>query len=267
MFERDKTDLRDMGFPVETVESLGGTGYRIPAREALLQDPGFTPDERAALALAALAWGSGRDPSAASFGMLKLSAVGGERPDVTPGWFLPRVSMDADVPRLLAAIKRRKRVGFRYRTGGGGAPQERTVEPHGLSHRGSWYLSGFDVERDAVRHFKLARVDGAIRVAPGKEPDFDPPARHPGEPRAPWEGEGVQARIAFAPQAVWQVLHRAGARQVGDRGGLVEVSLPVSDVGSFASWVAGFGPDARVLSPDELRAAVIAHLRAALEES
>jgi len=265
MFERDKSDLREMGFPVEAVESLGETGYRIPEREALLSDPELTPEEQAALALAALAWGSGRDPSEARFGMLKLSATAGEGSAMAPGWFLPRVGMEADVPKLLGAIKRRKRVMFRYRTGGGGVPQERTVEPHGLSHRGSWYLSGFDVERGAPRHFKLARVEGAIRVAVGRGPDFDLPERHPGEPRAPWEGEGVEARILFASDAAWQVSHRAGLRRIGEREGFVEVSLPVADVGSFASWVAGFGADARVLAPPELRDAVIAQLREAAE--
>src|ERR1043166_8345931 len=72
MFERDKNDVRELGFVIEQedIDAWGETGYRIRAHEALLEDPGLTPDEVAALSLAAQAWGGGAD---GSLGLLKLS--------------------------------------------------------------------------------------------------------------------------------------------------------------------------------------------------
>src|SRR5438477_328090 len=65
MFERDKNDVRDLGFVIdqEDIDAWGETGYRIRRSQALLDDPGFRPDELAALSLAAQAWGGGADGS------------------------------------------------------------------------------------------------------------------------------------------------------------------------------------------------------------
>lgn len=265
MFERDKAELRDLGLPLEQHEVLGETGYRIRARDALLEDPGLTPDEQAALALAAQVWdGAGVDDDATR-AVLKLAAASGHWSPAAAGWALPRVSMSAEAAALLDAIARRKRVRFRYRSAGG-EERPRTVEPHGLSHRrGAWYLTGRDVDAAGVRSFKLARVAGEIRVAPGDRADFEPPP--PGEiggPRAPWEGEDAEeARIAFSPEAAWSVERRAGVRRMAQRaGGWVEMAVPFSDLESFASWVSGFADHAVALAPPALRDAVVARLRA-----
>jgi hypothetical protein len=56
MFERDKAELRELGIPVETGSASGwddDLGYRIPRRDYALPDLHFTPDEAAALGLAA----------------------------------------------------------------------------------------------------------------------------------------------------------------------------------------------------------------------
>src|SRR5258706_414638 len=59
MFERDKNDIRDLGFVIEQedIDAWGETGYRIRRQEAMLDDPGVAPDEMAALSLAAQARG------------------------------------------------------------------------------------------------------------------------------------------------------------------------------------------------------------------
>ena len=268
MFERDKADLRSMGYEIEQLDADAwgvDVGYRIAGGEALLEDPGFTPDEIAALSLAAQAWTGASDDGA--LGVLKLSVgAPGSDPGVG-GWVLPRVSMDRDVARVMDAIQRRKRIRFTYRRGGSAEPHERKVEPHRLTYRGAWYLTGFDLGRSAVRHFKLARVQGKIDVPAGQGPDFDPPAESPGIPRGPWEGDpATEAVVAFAPEVAWWAQRRTGAERLReDPEGWVEVRAPVADVNAFAGWVAGFGDQARALSPPELRTAVIAILRAVTE--
>jgi predicted DNA-binding transcriptional regulator YafY len=263
MFERDKNDVRDLGFVIEQedIDAWGETGYRIGRQEALLDDPGFAPDEMAALSLAAQAWGGGAD---GSLGLLKLSVGSGVAEPGSTGWLLPRVALDRNIAVLFEAIDKRKRVRFEYRTGGGGEPQAREIEPHGLYHRGTWYLAGYDRARDALRNFKLARVSGPIELAPGRGPDFAPPSKTElGIPRGPWEGEieGV-ARVAFSPDTAWWAERRTGARRIEERSdGWVTLEMPVAEMDSFAGWVAGFADAAVAVEPPELRAAVAARLQ------
>lgn len=266
-FERDKADIRDLGFTIESSEiSLGaGVGYRIRRSEALLEDVGLTADEMAALSLAAQTWG---DAGEGTLGLLKLSVGAGAPSATSVSWFVPPVSAGQDVLTAMDAIARRKVVRFRYRTGGVGESHERTVAPYGLANRGAWYLSGFDEEKGEVRQFKLSRVDGDVTINAGDEPDFDPPATVDiGVPRGPWDGESsFEAAVAFHPEVAWWVQRRTGARPTLERDdGWVEVALPATDVGAFAGWLAGFGDRAEALGPPELRHAVIAHLTAIAE--
>jgi predicted DNA-binding transcriptional regulator YafY len=263
MFERDKAELRELGFTLEQESTLDGEiRYRVPKEEALLEDPGLTPDEMAALSLAAQAWGE----SEGALGMLKLSVGSGIAAPGATGWVLPRVAYDRTVATLLDAIERRKVVRFDYRASGSAEEEERILEPHGLYHRGDWYVSGLDRAREAVRSFKLSRVSGPVRVAGGDEPDFvAPSARARAVPRGPWEGEEIAAvcRIAFAPDSVWWVERRTGARRLAEReDGWTELEMPCADVHTFAAWIAGFADAAIVLEPPAVRDAVIAHLRA-----
>src|SRR2546421_72034 len=84
MFERDKNDIRDLGFVIEQedIDAWGETGYRIRRQEAMLDDPGLAPDEMAALSLAAQAWGGGGDGSLAS--AVSSSAPQGRGPTSSP---------------------------------------------------------------------------------------------------------------------------------------------------------------------------------------
>jgi predicted DNA-binding transcriptional regulator YafY len=45
----------------------------------------------------------------------------------------------------------------------------------------------------------------------------------------------------------------------------LEVVLPVANRDAFIGWVLGFGPDAEVLAPDELRRQVLARVEAAVQ--
>ncbi len=265
MFERDKAEIRELGFVLEQEDAdvwSAETGYRIRRQEALLEDPGLTADEIAALSLAVQAWGSAED---GSLGLLKLSVGAGVSEPGPIAWVLPRVAFDENITRLFDAIARRKRVTFTYRTGGGGDALERTVDPHGLYHRGTWYLSGFDHTRERVLNFKLARVDGTIHVTAGARPDFEEPPRARFDiPHGPWEGEAsIEGTVSFAPDSAWWAERHTGARRITEHlDGWVDFAVPVADLDAFAGWLAGFGDRAVALEPPELRAAVVARLRA-----
>lgn len=271
MFERDKEELRELGLPLELVSAdagEGSEGYRIRKEAATIPDLDLSADERAALLLAAQAWEGQAVPGDPDRALMKLSLAAGVSDEGADAgsWFRTRV--DASTPvlgALLDAIERRKRVAFRYRTGGGGEAHTRTVDPYGLRHRGAWYLAGFDHDRKEIRHFKLERIDGGVKVTAGKQADFETPDGVSTEiPRGPWAEGGAQARVAFAPDAAWWVARRTGAEaSVVREDAWVEVSLPFDDRGVFLSWILGFGEDAVVLEPGDLRAEAIERLRAA----
>jgi predicted DNA-binding transcriptional regulator YafY len=254
-FERDKRDLREMGIPL-SVETVPGTmpavdGYRIPKDRYYLADPGLTPDELAALHLAAEV--VRLEGGAADEGLAKLGAAGG--PDTGPapiGDDLAALPGRHDLGALFGAVIDRRPVRFAYRD------QARTVDPWRLDfQRGRWYLTGFDHTRDDERVYRLDRIAGEVEVLDG--PTFDRPATAgPGGPAEPWqlgEGEPVMARVAVdAVQAPWIVDH-LGMEAVVDRpaDGSVVVELPVTNRESFRSFVLTFLDHAEVLEPVELR--------------
>jgi proteasome accessory factor B len=118
-----------------------------------------------------------------------------------------------------------------------------------------------------VRSFRLSRFRSD--PAPGGEASA-PPEGFDGRdhlragPWAPPE-EAVEARVALSPSvAWWAVPSAAGATVVGARDdGWVEVAVPAERGDAFTAWALSFGPDAVVLSPEELRTDVLERLEAA----
>ena len=254
-FERDKRDLREMGIPL-AVETVPGTmpavdGYRIPKDRYYLADPGLSPDELAALHLAAEV--VRLEGGAADEGLAKLGAtVGPAGPAAPLHADLAALPGRSDLGALFGAVIDRRPVRFTYRD------QARTVDPYRLDfQRGRWYLSGFDHTRGGDRVYRLDRIAGALDVLEG--PVFARPATgSPGGPVEPWqlgEGDPVMARLAVdAVQAPWIVDH-LGMEAVVERpdDGSVVVELPVTNRESFRSFVLTFLDHAEVLAPVELR--------------
>jgi len=272
MFERDKEELRDIGLPLEKVGTdvwEAEEGYLIRKERATLPELDLSTDECAALLLAAQAWQGQAIPGDPERALMKLSLAskGAATGSGEARWI--RASVDASQPTLgplFEAIERRKRVTFRYKSRSGGEAQERSVDPYALRHRGAWYLAGFDHLREEIRHFKLARIDGKVSIAGGKEPDFTPPADISADvPRGPWAIESAEvARVAFAPDPAWWVERRTGARREAEReDGWVEMTFPLSDREMFCSWILGFSSDAVVLAPEDLREMVVSRLELA----
>ena len=188
MFERDKQYLRDLGIPLETGQDGYGdeVGYRIRRDDYALPEIRLSPDEAAALALAARLWSTASLAAPAASALRKLAAGGaatspvlGMRADggggaasPAPAELLglaelePRVdATEAAFEPCLAAVQARQAIRFPYRKPGEPEPADRVVEPWGvLSWRGRWYLAGHDRRRGAPRVFRLSRVAGPVRT-------------------------------------------------------------------------------------------------------
>ncbi len=268
MFERDKSELRDLGVPLETgtnsvFDTDADVGYRIARRDYELPDIHLEPDEAAAVGLAARLWQSGLS-SAASSAVVKLRAAG---VDVDPAATLGvEPVVDATEPALvptLAAVQQGRVLRFAYRTANAGNAEDREVEPWGIvSWRGRWYLAGHDRDRGAARVFRLSRICGPVdQIGP------------PGVVKVPADLDLVTmvARLgAEGPSrtATVRIRHGAGAGlrrsairiQPGEGSDIVD--LPYSDPDALADRLAGYAADVVVLSPADVRASVIGRLQA-----
>ncbi len=262
-FERDKEALRDMGIPIVMAEVAGADppqmGYRIPKDQYYLRDPGLEADELAALHLAASAIRlEGVEGTA---GLWKLGGVPAPQTKASSPATVAAIPVDDRLVALFGAVGERRPVSFTYRD------ERRTVDPYRLDfHRGRWYITGYDHGRADERVFRLDRVAGEVES--GAPRSFEPPAvAVPGARVEPWqlgEGEPLRAQVLVeaeqAPIAVGIVGPDAVTEQRPD--GSIVVELPVSNSDGFRAFVLGFLEHAEVLGPEELRADLVAWLRA-----
>lgn len=283
MFERDKSELRDLGIPVETgkVSAYDPTeGYRIKADAYALPDIDLTPDEAAAVAVATTLWESPERITATQSAVLKLRAAG---VDVDPAGGVAITSgagpsglrgSEEVLGTLLSAIDARQAVEFSHRSTMVEPYTARTVEPWGvITAMGRWYLVGHDRDRDATRVFRVSRIAEVKTV--GRQGEAVPPdgvdlrAAVDQSLGAALRGStGGLARVWVADGsaiALRRAGRECGRRTVGGREGDV-IELDISGLDGLTREIAGYGPDALVLEPDSLRADVVGRLTAQAAE-
>lgn len=264
-FERDKDDLREMGIPL-LIEEVPGSdppvqGYRIDRRSYYLRDPGFKPDELAALHLATslvpLEPGSGPagSPGPASAAIWKLGGAvsDADEPEIT------HLPSNPALGSLFTAVSERRRATFTYNG------TRRTVDPYQLAfQRGRWYLRAFDHLRHQERSFRVDRIDSDVEL--DRAGSYERPEAHvPGRFAQPWEyGEGdpITARVLvdapWAPFAA-QAAGIAAVREWNDDGAVV-LTMQVTNTEAFRSFVLHYLDHAEVLDPPALRDEIVAWL-------
>jgi proteasome accessory factor B len=268
-FERDKAELRDLGVPLETgTASVFDTeaGYRIARREYALPDIHLEPDEAAAIGLAARLWQHAGLAAAASSGLAKLRAAG---IDVDPHATLgvePVVSVDPAFEPLTGAVRARQVVTFDYRVPEEDAAATRRLQPWGVvCWRGRWYVVGYDLGREAPRCFRLSRIISTVRGIGGpgayELPDVDL-ISYVARWYGPVERSG-RATVLLRPGRAAGVRRWAEEIIPGEDGDRAIVAY--SDAEGLAHWLVGYGADAVVLDPPEVREHVIARLREIIE--
>ncbi|MBU8577521.1 WYL domain-containing protein [Brevibacterium luteolum] len=277
MFSRDKDALRELGIEISTTNwnDIGSTdtvyGYRITNEDYELPAIDFTPAEAAALSVAADWWRSSPAAGQAERARYKLTGLGtelsqpatGPEATVTPSpEFWP-----GDVATAISVTSERLPVRFSYRKTSG-ETATRTLEPYALLTRGNRvYLMGRDVDRKAVRTFRLSRIMGRIRKAPRRTAgDYEIPAGFDAAAHfdpGPEAGIRKQAVIAIAPGRA-EPLRREGTHTGTTARGWDTFSLEYEDEELCATTLAEFGPSVRVMSPRELAAAHRVHVQATI---
>lgn len=271
MFERDKDELRELGIPLrmEPLDSFfdDETGYRIDRREYALPELSFEPDEFAVLGLASRTWQQASLAGAAATAMRKLEAAEVERDLNSVIGLEPRVNTTEPAFNTVKdAVLRRQPIGFAYRKAGGAATPRR-LQPWSVANwHGRWYVTGFDLDRDAPRVFRLGRIDGAVKRL-GKPGGYDVPADH--DPIAMIDGPDdtppTQAVVVVQDGAGNTLRRRARSTEMGEGG--TRLVVDYTDGGAIADELASFGPAVRVIAPRELVDAVVSRLRGALDRN
>ncbi|MEJ2706072.1 MAG: YafY family protein [Anaerolineales bacterium] len=259
--------LDEMGIPVYSERGpYGGfslvKGYRMPPLV-------LTPEEAVAVYLGASlveeTWGE-LYRAAACGALAKLDnllpdeqrheAAWARRTLVATG--MHRSDQDALAPsleKLRLAARQYRRVRLSYQSQNRSEPALRDLDPYALVHRwGWWYVIGFCHLRQAMRTFRVDRIQALELLETAFEPpsDFDLRNYLEHEPQAQPQ---ITARMRFAPHAArvaqegrsyWETL-----REQED--GSIEVSFDAPTLEWAASTALAYGPLVEVLDPPELR--------------
>jgi len=289
MFERDKKELREIGIPIETVESAseGGTveGYRLRDRDfylpylRLLEEGGGAPAggtgtvelslreaevaRRALDEVADLPAFPLRQEARSTLRKLSFDLVL-HGLDADPVLYAARPGEEEVRHRLrtlTAALTSGRRVRFRYHGIYRGKATDRDVAGYGLFfQRGHWYWIGHDALRDAVRVFRVDRMEDVEETKRSYEVpgDFDLSAYRD---REAWELGGgdeapLSARVRFAfPRSLWAERNGRGTLVEHHPGGASVRLFEVHQVDPFLRWILSLEGDAEILDPSELRRA------------
>jgi proteasome accessory factor B len=265
-FERDKEQLRELGFDLSVIALGPGreASYQLRPEDWTMNELDLEPDEAAALAVAAQVArleGEGDDP-----GMRVAGRLSGFLPDVIDPSFSAHLGSATPLHGAVSdAMARHRRLRFSYRPPSGDA-ELREVEPYGLVLRnGRWYLVGRDVDRDATRNFRLDRIDGQPEA--GEQGAFErPEGFDPASvvPREPWEagGSSLRVRLALDAELAWWARRQlASAEVVEERAdGSVVVEVAAARPEALLGFVASLLDGAEILGPPEMREALVAHV-------
>ncbi len=270
---RDLDALAAAGVPVRSEPGPAGGYDLVEGYRTRLT--GLTPDEAGALFLAGVPGpadelGLGALLAAAELkllaalppGLRTSAALARERFLLdAPGWF-----REGDRPPHLAAVAaavwEQRRLTLRYHGASGEAG--RTVDPLGLVLKGGvWYLvAGAEGE---ARTYRASRIV-AVEVGEGR---FERPAGF--DLAAYWQAamEDFQARLhadratlLLSPRGLgllphlldpWAARTAAASASAPDGRGWVGVVVPIESVEVAAAQLLGFGAEAEVLGPPELR--------------
>ncbi len=270
-FFGDRAGLAEIGIEIKGIteaEMAESQLYFLPAEDFHLPRVDFTPAESRALAVA-LAALDGRFAYARPL-RLALTAISHGKPDPIRDQLeqLPvAVAPDEDaqragrqLARLEDALNRGKTVCFHYPSADGSL-EERTFEPYNLFLiQGRWYVVGFDHKRQAIRTFRVGRIQGIVRFRTEKVRDFSVPADYDPEryrARPPWLLGAVKgtATIKVSEGLAWWVTRlQPHVGLLGDDGeGYTRFTVPYADEIVLLSWVVGLGGCGELLEPASLR--------------
>ena len=252
--EQENYSLRPENFHLPAIEFTDDELAALQFALSLL-DGEFAYAEPLRLALQQITWGRPSPleaPDQRSLALGITASAGGHE-------------LSGRLAKIETAIFRHKTITFEYFTIARDEVGSRKVDPYHLLFRGSqFYLLGYCHDREAIRVFRLTRIQGKVAYATKAEhdfkrpDDFDPRAY---AKRADWqfgEEQGV-AEILVSERLAWQVerhFGRFGEIRKADSENEMLFTTPYASPRMVISFVLGLGEHARVAGPPELVAEI-----------
>jgi len=176
---------------------------------------------------------------------------------------------DARVAKVLEATLHHRRIAMRYHSFSSNREKEYLIEPYRLVFaQGALYLVAFVPEYRQLRTFALDRIQSLSvtedRFAPTELAD-DAFAHSLGVNQGPPE----RIEVVFEPHIARYVKERVwhpSQQTQEDADGRLTVRLDVCNDWALRSWILGFGPLARVLSPPELASQILDEINRARQQ-
>jgi proteasome accessory factor BC len=281
-FYADRAELESLG--IELGVEKPGEGffeaelYSLPPENFYLDAIKFSDDELAAMSTALMLLSEGEFAYAEPLRLALQQVAWGHPNPLKEGERAPvEMAMTASaggrdlsqrLSKIETAISRRKTVEFTYYTMERDETEKRKVDPYHLVFRGGqFYLIGHAHERDAVRVFRLSRIQGKVGYASKAEHDFSPPEnfdRRDYGQRADWQlGETRgRAQIFVRDRIAWLIERDFGAygelrpakKADGAPGKGSVFETDYASPRELIAWVLRWRQNAHVLGPEELRA-------------
>src|SRR5689334_1058144 len=273
-FYADRSELEALGIVLSVEKPADGLveqeNYSLPPENFHLPPIEFTDAELAALrtalqlldgefayaeplrlALQQISWGSPiqqRAPEQHTVALGITGSAGGHE-------------ISQRLAKIETAIFRRKTVVFDYYTMERDDFGTRRVDPYQLLFQGGqFYVVGRSHERDAIRVFRLSRIQGKVGYATKAEHDFQRPSGF--DPRSyanriDWQfGDPIgTAEVWIGGRIAWQIARhfgRYGEMHAPDDDGDRVFVTSYANARQLIAWVLGLGEHARILSPPEL---------------
>jgi len=269
-FYSDRAELTGLGVPLTSQrdEFTGEELYTLRSEHYFLDRLDLDDDELAALQTALYLLENSfayAEPLRLALQNLVLGRPGfreaptatAERVRVTSPDYSPELA--GRLSKLENAIAKQRTITFSYWSPSRDRVSERTLNPYALRlDEGVWYVVGNDLDRSAIRTFRVSRIRSDIRFATRRERDFRLPADFDVEAHRvpkPWQIGGLvgKARIAVQEDTAWWV-----ERTLSDAGTLNDgvFETEYAKLEPLTGWILRQNGRAVPLEPEELRDAV-----------
>jgi predicted DNA-binding transcriptional regulator YafY len=143
-----------------------------------------------------------------------------------------------------------------------GVAQKRELQVYGVQARKShWYLIGLDLGKNAIRNFRLDRINGDVRPV-GKSQSYEIPAAFEIAELEPTIETPI-AVLQVRPGSGYQLRRLASTIETADEWD--SLAIPMFDLEFLLNLILWHGEDVIVSAPEQLRSAVITSLTKLVE--
>ena len=255
MFERDKDDLRSLGIEIEVgdldVFFEDEPGYRIPQKSYELNVPDLTGRELALLSVASNFWNDTILAPNAQSGIRKLQSLG--IPAALDFEFKMKYRFENPselLDQISKAILQKSRISFAYDSA---SLKTRHLEPYRIVFWNSfWYLIGMDIDRKAIRLFKLSRFQGAVDISKKKN-EFNIPNDFEVSQHLPKQDVEIIRRAVVEIRKDSGALFRQRGKQIAEGVEFDTYEIDYENERSFLREVLWHGENIRIIEPQTLR--------------